>query len=124
MGERGRMLQSPRELHRAVGVLRCSLGITQHPRHDRPERMGTHRRIVSHVVEGVMSMPPLVVKSEALLDMFVGCRKVAAVHGCWPGSMVRLEQKIGVVQGISDPEQLLDRLPRLPEFAAGIVESP
>jgi len=38
--------------------------------------------------------------------------------------MVRLEQKIGVVQGIGNPEQLLDRLPRLPEFAAGIVEQP
>src|SRR6202008_4138035 len=57
MSERGRMFQLPRELHRAVGVPRGSLGMTQHPRYHRTERMGTRRWIVSDIAECVMSMP-------------------------------------------------------------------
>jgi hypothetical protein len=38
--------------------------------------------------------------------------------------MVRLEQEIGIVQRMGDPEQLLDRLARLPELAAGVMKQP
>jgi hypothetical protein len=55
------MLQLPRDLDRVVGVPRCTLRITQQPRDDRTERMSTDGRIVSQVLEGVMSMPPLIV---------------------------------------------------------------
>ena len=98
--------------------------MTQHPRYHRTERMGTHRRIVSDVVECVMSMPLLIVQGEALLDVLIGGGKVTASHGRRPRRMVRLKQKIGVVQRMGDPEQLLDRLSRLREVAAGIVEQP
>jgi hypothetical protein len=55
------MLQLPCKLHCAVGVPRCSLRITLHPRNDCTERMSTHGWIVSHVLEGVMSMAALIV---------------------------------------------------------------
>ena len=78
MGESGRVFQLPRELHRAVGVPRGSLGMTQHPCYDRTERMSAHGRIVSDVMEGMMSMPLLVIQGEALLDVLIGGGKVAA----------------------------------------------